>query len=140
MRFEHLTVTEQRDWALERLQEAKAEIACLKNDLATKNDASFLGLLKAQFGLTPHQAKVMCVLWQARGKALTHAFINDQLPVWGTRKDREDILTDIINVYVHHIRKATDRSAIILVKGIGYSMSAEWVEKLDALHTQVEAA
>jgi hypothetical protein len=127
MRFEDLSLIEQRDIALERLHDAKIEIANLKNDLVRDADESFVASVCLRYGLTPSIASFLIALYKAGGKPLTNKQINNRLPDIG--KERCDIQAiTLMKVYACKARKALHASAIITVPHCGYAMSPDCVD------------
>ena len=138
VKFEDLDIYAQRDLLLEKVADQQVIIANLRNDITMRDKAQFVGLLMREYKMTGGPANVMGALYAARGKPLGHSDIHMSIPRVGRRVDRDDTVMTLVKVYVHHIRAATEPGAIIAYRNAGYSLSPEWVMKLDRLITPVD--
>lgn len=140
MRFEHMTLTEQRDWALEKLRDLKIENANLKNDITILANGNFEADVQRKWNLTRQRVEILMILYRARGRTVTHDFIHRNMAQCGFHTTRDDTLPELVKVQVCHLRRALGRDAIETVWGHGYALSPEMVAAIDAMRTPVEVA
>jgi hypothetical protein len=129
--FERMSTEQQRDWALERLYDAKIEIGQLKNDGVREHNAQRAATLKRAFGLPPAEAYILLALYDARGKHISITQMNAVIPE--RTHLREDVLSDqLMKVYAAKLRNQhlRDPSAIITIEKFGYALSGLWIAKV----------
>lgn len=103
----------------ERIEYLEADNANLRDMLAVPADADFIHACRHTLGLTPAAARMLQILLFGRRTsklAMLHAYYN------GDEGDRE---TKIVDIQVHHIRKALEPYSIGIetIWGDGYRMS-----------------
>lgn len=124
MRFEDLSVTEQRDWALGHLHTAHVVIADLNNQLTIRKKKAEAKSIREHFGLTVSESAFVNALYAARGGMVTYDYI--RAVVKGCAQH--------MSVPARRARRALgDESSIKNIRATGYAMSQEWVVRLDAL-------
>ena len=139
-RFEHMTVTEQRDWCLEKLSDLKIENANLKNDITILSNGNFEAEIQRKWGLTRQRVEILMILYRARGRVVEHDFIHRNMQNCGFHIAREDTLPELVKVQVCHVRRLVGKESIITVWGRGYALAPEMVAELDAMRATEIAA
>lgn len=65
--------------------------------------------------LSPREFAVLQLLLEQRGKVLSKARLEESLYAWG-----EEVESNAIEVYVHHLRKKLGAELIRTIRGVGY--------------------
>ena len=71
-----------------------------------------------QIELSAKEFDVLHVLMQSAGRALSRAQLEQQLYAWG-----EEIGSNTVEVYIHHLRRKLGNDLIKTLRGIGYTIS-----------------
>ena len=65
--------------------------------------------------LSPREFAVLQLLLEQRGKVLSKARLEESLYAWG-----DEVESNAIEVYVHHLRKKLGAELIRTIRGVGY--------------------
>ena len=112
----------------ERIAELEAQVRWLEEELGRRFDMA--RAISNGFALTRRQGELLCLLYHAKGRSLSHEFLNAQLP---ETKDQPRQSGRAISVHIYHIRRAIGRSSILTENSLGYRLSATGRQLLDGL-------
>lgn len=102
-------------------EQLKEEVAYLRSELGLQLDASRVAALQRAFGLSHHKARLVLVLFNAKGRVVSQAQLDDALPL----KYTGERSSNFINATVCQLRKQIGKAAVENVFGVGYRISDE---------------
>lgn len=112
-----------------RCEAMQEEVAYLRSELGLQLDATRLAALRREFGLSEHKARMVLVLFNAKGRVVSNAQLEDALPC----KYREERSSNFINATLSQLRRQIGKESIENVFGSGYRISDAMAVKVAAL-------
>lgn len=88
----------------------------LTRELGLRKSDGELGALMVRLGVTATQARLLMLLYAAKGRPVPHGVLIEELPLDGDQA--------ALKAHAHNIRVRVGQDAIIAAKGFGYGLSA----------------
>lgn len=101
--------------ALLRRQSGRAVNTIAHGDIVLDPAAHAVSQEGKPVELSPREFAVLQLLLEQRGKVLSKARLEESLYAWG-----EEVESNAIEVYVHHLRKKLGADLIRTIRGVGY--------------------
>jgi len=103
-----------------RCAELEDEVRFLKRELGLDVEKNKVGRLQTMLAITPHQARILYVLYAARGRIVTADALDEMIPAEGG--ETRDSL-EVFKVQICKMRRAVGSNAIQNVWGKGYRIT-----------------
>lgn len=103
-----------------RCEDLQEEVAYLKSELGLQVDGDVLATIKRAFGLTDQKARIVVILFKAKGRVVSEAHFQDALPSRYGATDRGEKL---VHSSISQLRKVVGADAIETVYARGYRLS-----------------
>lgn len=120
----------------QRCEELEAEVAVLKGELGLSLDAGQLVAVRAAYGLSKGQARVVLALYLAGGKPLSRFVLERAL----RGDDADPYENNTIAQFALQVRARIGRDFIETVNGLGYMMPPASLARVLAVLHPAEAA
>jgi DNA-binding response OmpR family regulator len=101
--------------ALLRRHSGRASAAIRHGELVLDPAAHRVTLAEKPVELSPREYAVLHLLLENRGKVMSRSRLEESLYAWG-----EEVESNAIEVYIHHLRKKLGTSLIRTIRGVGY--------------------
>ncbi len=101
--------------ALVRRSSGRAGNEIRHGDLILDPAAHSISRAGKPLDISPREYAVLHLLFENRGKVMSRSHLEDGLYAWG-----EEVESNAIEVYIHHLRKKLGASLIRTIRGVGY--------------------
>lgn len=112
-------------------EDLEHRIEWLEGELGLRVDADQVDRLRDAFKVTPAVAKVILMLWRAKGLPVVSAQLAEALPISDHVLDRDD--DRLLPVYAHRIRKALGADGLQTAHGQGYRLTTVGLQRIGAV-------
>jgi DNA-binding response OmpR family regulator len=111
-----------------RIRDLEDELSYAKAELSLSAERDRVARLQMTFAISPAQGRVLLRLYKARGSVVSHeAVIHCASP------DPEEVGSNLGKAQVCYLRRKFGRELITSVWGVGYALTPEGLEKVQAI-------
>ena len=110
----------------DRIANLEERVAWLESELGMARNADQLHILRRELRITPCAARMLSILYIAKGRVVRRLFLEDEVCT-------TDTVTNVVKLYALYIRKALGPDALETARGEGYRLTSSGLQRVKSI-------